>query len=288
MRAITRIVGAAAAAALAVTLTACSSSDEKAADDTKATGQAAESEKPESDDTSDDKGDDKGSKGGLDAGNFHEVLAAALSSGASYRTSITMSGAGAASTMEGEVEITDAGAAMAMTTTEGGVEMSIVVVDGAYYMNMGDLTEGKFVKIDLTDPTNPFSSLGSLADMSDPSKSLDMFKDSVKSVENAGKEDVDGTSATHYVVTVDSSAISKSLSGVDPSAQPSLPAEFVYDFWVDGDDRPVKITSEVMGSTTDTRYYDWNDSSISVEAPSADQISELDFAELLGGGLPQG
>src|SRR5690606_26148875 len=109
-----------------------------------------------------------------------------------------------------------------------------------------------------------------------------------KSAENAGKEDVDGTSATHYPVTVDSSAISKSLSGVHPPAQPSLPAEFGYDLGVDGGDRPGQSTAEVMGSPTDTRHHAGNAASIPVEARSADQISELDFAALLGGGLPQG
>lgn len=283
MRAITRIVSAAAAAALAVTLTACSSSDEKTPDDAKATGQATASEKPADD-------ADKGSAGGLTAENFHEVLAASIADGTSYRMSMsTSSDAGAASTIEGEVVITDAGPAMSMTTNDAGVDMTIIMVDDAYYMNMGEMTQGKFVKIDLNDPSNPLgSSVGSLKDLTDPSKSLEMFKDSVKSVEKVGEEDVDGTSATHYVVTLDSSAVSDSLAGIDPSAQPSLPAEFVYDFWVDDENRPVKMTSETMGTTSDIRYYDWNDSSISVTAPSADQISELDFSELLGGATTEG
>ncbi len=281
MRAITRIVSAAAAAALAVTLTACSSSDDAAPGDT-ATGEPSASQQAAG-------SGDKGSTGGLSAENFHEVLAAAVESGTSYRMSMSSSATGAASTVEAEVVISDAGPAMSMTTSDAGVDMEVVMVDDAYYMNLGEITQGKFVKIDLNDSSNPLgSSVGSLQDLMDPKNSLGVFEDSVTSVEKVGEEEVDGASTTHYVVTVDSSSVSAALSGVSPSAAPSVPAEFVYDFWVDADNRPVKMTSDIMGSYTEILYSDWNDPSISVEAPSADQVTDLDFSELMGLGSTEG
>ena len=64
--------------------------------------------------------------------------------------------------------------------------------------------------------------------------------------------------------------------GDDAASVASLPPSLSYDLWVDGDNRMVRMTMDAMGVATDVTYTDWNDPSITVEAPSADQITDED------------
>jgi len=285
MRAITRVVGASAAAVLALTLAGCGSSDDGASPATSSSDTtSATDQKPTS--APDDEKD--APSGDLTADTFYTVLASSMQEGTSYRMTTTTSGSGITSTVKGAVVITDGVPAMSMTMSGSGFDSTIVLVDNTYYMNMGELTGGKFMVIDLSDPSNPLgASLGSIEDLSNPEKSISLFKDTVKSVEKVGQEDVGGVSATHYKVALDgsaaASAVTEALGGEDPTALPSMPAEFVYDFWVDGDGRPAKMSTAIGGISTEATYSDWNDSSITVEKPSADQLSDLSFEDLLGG-----
>jgi len=287
MRAITRVVGASAAAALALTLAACGSSDDGSSADPSGdttTSSARTEDTPTS--TPDD--EKEAASGDLTADSFYTVLASAMQDGTSYRTTTTTSGLGISSTVQGAVVITDGVPAMSMTMSGGGVDSQIVLVDNTYYMNMGELSGGKFLVIDLADSSNPLgASLGSVKDLGDPEKSISMLKDTVTSVEKVGQEDVGGVSATHYKVALDASAAAGSvidaLGDADPTGLSSLPTEFVYDFWVDGDGRPAKMATEFGGVSTEATYSDWNDPSIKVEKPSGDQLSDLTFQDLLGG-----
>lgn len=286
MRAITRVVGASAAAALALTLAACGSSDDGSSADPSGdttTSSARTEDTPTS--TPDD--EKEAASGDLTADSFYTVLASAMQDGTSYPTTTT-SGLGISSTVQGAVVITDGVPAMSMTMSGGGVDSQIVLVDNTYYMNMGELSGGKFLVIDLADSSNPLgASLGSVKDLGDPEKSISMLKDTVTSVEKVGQEDVGGVSATHYKVALDGSAAAASvidaLGDADPTGLSSLPTEFVYDFWVDGDGRPAKMATEFGGVSTEATYSDWNDPSIKVEKPSGDQLSDLTFQDLLGG-----
>ncbi|AEI13549.1 LolA-like protein [Cellulomonas gilvus] len=284
MRAIHRIVSAGAAAALALTLTACGGSDDTTPDDAPSSGGAVATE-PADDETSEapePSGDE------LTAENFADVLAASVADGVSYRMTMEMTSdnADVSSTSEAEVEMLDGSPAMRMTSTSMGIETETILLDGVYYMNLGEMTGGKFLKIDASDPDNPFAeSVQGLDDAADPAKSIEAFKDSIESLEKVGEEDVDGVPTTHYRLVVDSSAMSEQLAGLTggEGTAPSLPATFDYDIWVDGDNRLAKMETEVMGSTVVTTYSDWNDSSIKVTAPSADEITTEDPFASLGG-----
>ncbi len=277
MRVIIRTLAATTGLALALSLAACGSSTDASVGEPAAPVASTPRETPRT---------ATSSTAALNVDNFYEVLAAAPQDSTSYRlTMATWAGDGETIT-RGEVAIADDGsAAMSLTMTEQGVDSLAVVVDNIFYMEMGELTDGKFLKVDLNDPSNPFDEFfGSIKDLMDPSSTVKTFKDSVRSVQAVGADEIGGASTTHYLVTVDTSGLRDALAGADPSLTASMPDVFVYDFWVDGDNRPVKLTSTTMGTRAEAVYSDWNDPSIVVEAPSADQISPLTWQEIMQGG----
>ncbi|UJP40434.1 LolA-like protein [Cellulomonas palmilytica] len=281
MRAITRIVGAGAAAVLALSLTACGSDSGSSDAETKAATDTSATPAPEKDDEGD------GDSGGEEI--TAESLYAALSSQVGKDTSYTMTSTtpGAAGTFEGVVVVKDGKTSMSIVSEAAGAKTRIVLTDGAYYLDLGEMSENKFIKIDLSDKSNPFAAmLGPIEDMGDVSKSFEGFKDSVESVEKVGQEDVDGVSTTHYVVTVDPAAALAAVGeGTVPTDAASALEEVSYDLWLDEENRPAKMVIDLAGEKMTTTYSDWGDSSLTVEAPSGDELSPLTWEELMSGGL---
>ena len=192
-----------------------------------------------------------------------------------------------ATTTSADVVIDDAGKlTMKMVSSAMGIESTTIMLGDAMYMNMGELSQGKYIKIDLDDPNNPMAgSLTSMEDLADPAKSVESLRDSMLDLEKVGEEEVGGVSATHYKATIDTSESSalQDMLGEEGSALASLPASLSYDLWVDGDNRLLKMTMDAMGVVVETTYSDWNDPSITVEAPSADEIIDEDLLGLGGG-----
>ena len=91
----------------------------------------------------------------------------------------------------------------------GPATMKMLLVDGVLYMNFGQVTKGKYAKIDLEDEDNPLGQqFSQLADQMDPSKQLEQFKKAVTSFEKKGKpKRLDGVEAQPYEVVVDTSKI---------------------------------------------------------------------------------
>jgi len=274
MRAITRIVGAGAATVLALSLAACSSDDGSSDDETKAAD--ASTSAP----ATDEKGSDEGEE--LSGAEIYDALASALSEDTSYRSTVTTSSGSVTSTTNLEVVVTGGATNMSMVMDAAGAESRVLLVDGAYYMDLGEASQNKFLKIDGDDESSPFAGMfTALEQLTDPAKNAEAFKSAVTSAKKIGEEDVDGVKATHYTLTIDGSAALEEL-GAGASAAPDG-GSMEFELWLDGEDRPVRTISTFAGTSTETTYTDWGDSSITVEAPSADEISPLTWEELMSG-----
>lgn len=184
-------------------------------------------------------------------------------------------GSGAAGKMEGagDVDYSQSPPAMALTLTGGlfgsdGTEMRML--DGIMYVQVPGMSDGKFVKIDLSDPSGP---LGSLGTQFDPREMFKSFEDGVDSVTFVGDEDVDGESLAHYSVVVDSAALLESLGQKPPGGAPA--DKVTYEIWLDGDNRLRKMTAD-MGplGTMEMTVSDFG-KDVSIEAPSPDQVTEM-------------
>ncbi len=274
MRAITRIVGTGAAAVLALSLAACGSDSGPSEQETKAPAGTSATPAPEKD-------DDGGEE--ITAETLYSALASQVGKDTSYR--MTSTTPGAAGTFEGVVVVKGGKTSMSIVSEAAGAKTRIVLTDGAYYMDLGEMSDNKFIKIDLSDETNPFGAmLGPIEDMGDLSKSFAGFKDSVESIKKVGEEDLDGVSTTHYVVTVDpSAAVAAMGDGTVPTDAASALEDVAYDLWLDDENRPAKMVIDIAGEKMTTTYTDWNDSSLTVVAPSGDELSPLTWEELMSG-----
>ncbi|ACZ20418.1 hypothetical protein Sked_04540 [Sanguibacter keddieii DSM 10542] len=243
-------------------------------DSTDATDTAddAASDDAASEDTSSD--DAASGAGDLTTENFAERLTAATLEAGSYSLDMTTEAAGTEATISANVELTDSTTNMAMTMDQAGMEMEIRIVDAIFYLNLGDLSGGKFVKVDPADETNPLAGqFDGIEEQLDPTASLEGFEGAFTKVEKVGEPvDVDGVQAQQYTVVIDTTKVTGELQEQAEAAGSALPPELTYEYWVDDQDRMVRTTSEVAGATVDMTFSGWGED-FGIVAPSEDEIS---------------
>jgi hypothetical protein len=259
-------------------------------------------------------GDDSGSDGGTASdGTSQAALAADLSEGdtvdpaefvktvedgvkSSTTAHMTMdlsTGSTGKITAQGDLDYTTTPPSMAMTMTlpMGGAAdagtMDVRMVDGVMYLSMGQFTQGKFWKIDPSDPHGPLASMGmhKMMDQMDPAKSLELMQDGITKVTYAGDED----GLDHYELTIDMKKMLASMGGDLPqAAQAQVPDSVTYDLWLDDQNRFTKMRMEdlpIAGSDTsmEMTVSDWG-KDVSIEAPPADQVTKMpDLGSMLQG-----
>ena len=212
----------------------------------------------------------------VDAADFADLLAA----GAARMTTahLTMrSELGAAGSMTGEGDADYRGdrpvAVMTMTSDFSG-DLEVRLVDGALYVNLGDLSHDTFWKLDLDDPDNPF---GALFSRLDPRSAVDLLEQGLESVTYVGS---DG-GLDHYRATVDPRPVLDALGGTGPMGKPgragapAVPKSLDYDLWLDDEGRVTRLTSTMGGlGSVELTMSDFG-ADVSVEAPPADQVTEM-------------
>lgn len=218
---------------------------------------------------------------------FAETTKAQLDAGSSHMTMST--GGQADMTAEGDVVISEdpKKTRMSMTMSMEGVStgdsMEMRLVDGVFYMNMGEMTGGKFTKMDLADESNPMGAqFNQMIDNMDPARQLEAVEKAVTGFEQKGEpEKLDGVEATPYVITVDTAKVMEQFDGAEAGAS-QMPEEIVYTMYIGPDNLPRRISTELMGQKVDIDYSKWGED-VSVEAPADDEISDQDPFGGLGG-----
>jgi hypothetical protein len=142
------------------------------------------------------------------------------------------------------------------------------LVDGAMYIDIGQLSHGKFWKLDLDDPDSPFGAFGSQLD---PLSAVKLLEKGMTSATYVGEED----SLDHYRAVVDPQALLGAMGPKASAGASSMPKSIDYDVWLDGDDRLTKLTSTMgdLGSLEMT-LSDFG-ADVIIEAPPADQVTEM-------------
>lgn len=268
MRARRSTVLVAAAVAATLSLAGCSS----ASDDASSKPSGASSASAPADDTS-----SEAASAELTADNFMETVAGSMADDASYHTVMKTSANGTvAMTAEGDAAVKDDDIAMAMTMSSQGMDMEVRVLDGIWYMNLGELTQDKFIKVDPADDSNGMAdSFAGVTDQMDPSASVKAMEDAVVSVEKSGApEKLDGVDAQPYEVVVDTTKITGPMADTIKAAGDAIPATFTYTYWIGPDNKPRKMIMDQAGTTTEMTMTDWG-KKVTIEAPSADQITEM-------------
>ena len=181
---------------------------------------------------------------------------------------------GGSYTMKGAMDLTGDKPAMDMTMSMGsagltGIEMRLV--DGVMYMNLGSMTQDKFVKFDLSDPGNPLGQLSSSLDQLDPSKMMaDMSPGVFKHVTFVGSD----AGGRHYRATL-VTAKAPQLKGLPSTATANLPKSMRYDTWFDEQGRFSKFVVSVPNYMRMTAHYTDYGAAVHIVAPPASQVTEM-------------
>ncbi len=269
-----RLALASAAPLLALSLTACGGDDGSATDDpsTAASTPADESPTP-ADETSPDETDTEteaaeGEK--VAVADFVGRLQAATEAATTASMTMTMDVSGATITSNGDVDYTTdpPSMAMKMTSPMGGGEMDIRFVDGTMYMNMGEMSQGKFYKLTLEEMSQAVGA--DLTEQMDPMKSIESFTQGVDTITYLGTETVDGEKLEAYEMTLDTTKVDQ-LQGMGGQ----LPKKLTYQVWLDDEDR-MRRTSMDMGKlgTMQMDVFDWGQP-VDISAPPANQVTEM-------------
>ncbi|MHA7135323.1 LppX_LprAFG lipoprotein [Oerskovia turbata] len=218
----------------------------------------------------------KGASADLTPENFVQRISDAQLAAGSVSMATSTQVQGVSMDMTGDVVFTDGSQNLSMTmTVPGSGEMQIRFVDDVFYMNMGELSQNKFVAIDPADPSNPMaSSFEGLTEQMDPSASTEALQGAITSIEKKGEPvDIDGVKAQEYTVTVDTTKLSDgTLQEQAEAAGTPLPETLTYQYWVDADDLMRKIVMDVMGTSTEMTFSKWGED-LAITAPTAEEIS---------------
>lgn len=155
-------------------------------------------------------------------------------------------------------------------------DMEIRLVEGVLYMNMGAMTENKFVVVD-TEQGPMAEQFGPMLGQMDPRRQIELFEEALVEIEQEGEaEQIDGVEATPYRLVLDTETIvsasganEEDLQGVD------LPETLEFIMFVGEDDLPRRIVMDMMGTASTIDFSGWGDD-VEISAPGADEITDVD------------
>jgi hypothetical protein len=276
MRILLRPAVAATVAALALVLAGCAGDSEPAnqADDT--AGQVDEEES----------GDSEGAAAGeeVDPAEFVDDMRAGLEASTTTRMSMTVDAAGQRLEADGQLDYTARPPDTQMTMTMPAMSQEPIelrMVDGVMYMNMGAMTQGKFVSFDLKDPKNLPPGMAGLTDQLDPLSGFAEFEQAITRVTYVGEEDVEGEQLAHYQLVVDTTKAA-GFQGL-PSGE-GVPDEVTVDTWFDEEFRARRMQTSLdagqQSAEMDIQMSDWGEP-VSIEAPPAGKV--IDPSQMMQG-----
>lgn len=264
-------------AVLALGLAACGGSDPVESASPTETSSAAETEATETESESAEPTETEsettdGGSGTGDAADFSEHFRSGLDAITTAHYTMEIGVAGSAMTAEGQIDYSTNPPAQHMTMgmPGGAGSFEMIIVDGQSYMNMGEMTGGKWA---LIDPNMP--GMEAATQPQDPLEQMRALENAIVNVTTVGEEDIDGVSTTHYEVTVDTTKM-PAQEGIDTAG--ALPPEITYDIWLDGEGRPsqtvFELESQGMTVGTTMNLFSFGEP-VEITAPPADQITEM-------------
>jgi hypothetical protein len=162
--------------------------------------------------------------------------------------------------------------------------IEIRLVDRAFYVLLGALTQNKFAKIDLTDKSNPIArQYGDLVKNIDPARQVQQYQDAITKFDATGEPvEIDGVQAQPYTMTIDPSRV----ADLEQLGQGSLPESIDITLYVGPDDLPRRMVSRVPlqqgePSKMQMDYTKWGEK-VTIEAPSKARITEDSPLDRLG------
>jgi hypothetical protein len=169
--------------------------------------------------------------------------------------------------------------------------IQMIYLDKVIYVKMPQLTQASstakpWVKVDLTQAGQQaglnLDSLLNSSKQADPAEQTKMFTAS-KDVREVGKETIDGVKTTHYTGSI---TVAEAMGKLDAQTRQQLQkiynqigaTKINFDLWADSQQLPRKLSTKVnvqQGTMTSTIVYRDYGKPVSVSAPPADQVGDL-------------
>lgn len=210
----------------------------------------------------------------IDPAEFVQRVRTGMESSTTAHLEMTSQGSTAGLTASGDVDYSTTPPSMNLTMAGAmaGGQILMIMVDGVMYMKMDELTNGKFIKMDLEEAA---ASTGQdLTSEMDIGESFAAMEDAIETVTFVGTEDVDGDELSHFTVLLDPDLMNAAKSG--KGNKMGMPKQVSYEVWLDSDDRFRKTFMDMgkkLGSITMT-LSDWGQD-VEIKAPPADQVTEM-------------
>ncbi|TXJ06758.1 MAG: hypothetical protein E6Q27_03020 [Aeromicrobium sp.] len=208
--------------------------------------------------------------------NFFDVLMSSQVAAGSSRMVMNMAMGGETMQMDARVQLAEnlEDLAMTMSMDMGIAQTELILVDGFMYMNMGKLTDNKYIKTDLANEADKSASeFKDLAKQMDPAEQLKNVKKAKISVKKLGDGgELDGVSTTKWEVTVDTSKME-----LDENTAALAPKTMTYLMWIGEDNLPRRQTYNINDVETEILFTEWGQK-FTITAPGADKITESPLA----------
>lgn len=218
----------------------------------------------------------------LTAENFVRTVVDAQAAAGSFDFTMEMTGGvGESMQSSGTVHLGAAGdQAIAMTMTMPGMDpFELRATGGLTYLNLGELTGGKFLALDPDDASNPLAAdAASMMGELDPTQELAEHEGSIVSVTRSGApEQLDGVDVQAYDLVIDPSKLPEQQAELQANVPlgTEVPTTLTYRYWVDASGLARRLTFELMGTKAEMTFTSWG-TAAPVTAPAAEEISTDD------------
>lgn len=278
-RTLRRTTAATAATALLLALSACSNEEEPSASDEATTESSSTSEPTESDSSSpaEEPTDGAAAEGEVvDNAQFLDDMVSGLEQSTTAQLTMTSDFGGTGFDAEGEVDYTTTPVSMELRIGAGAIseeETELRLVDGVMYMNLGAMSNGRFVRFDLNDPKSLPPGMSGLTEQMDPLSAFKQLEPALKSVTLVGTDEVEGEQLDRYALVVDTKKLE---SMQELPSQAGIPDEVAYDLWFDDEFR-IRRMEMVMETaqpiTLEAEFSEWG-TPVDIAAPPKSQVVE--------------
>ncbi len=210
--------------------------------------------------------------GALTQENFAERIGAAQLAAGSVHNEMTMTAGGQATTMSADLQLAEDPSQLKMSMSMSAPSaIDMILVDSVLYMNMGEMTQNKFVATDLNSPEA--AQFSSMLSQSNPQQQMEIFADALTDFSVSDETvEIDGVETYEYNLTLDTAALLSAQGLSTESAE--LPETMTYVMNVGTDDLPRRIVMDLNGTTAESNFTQWGEA-VTIEAPAADQIIEM-------------
>lgn len=174
----------------------------------------------------------------------------------------------------GDVVLVDDPSRMKMSMTMPG-SMELRLIDGETYLNLGQLTGGKFFTRSKDSSSPLFAQLGTALEQVDLGKQLAVFEAALKDfTADEGAETIDGVKTTKYTLTLDTKELLAAQGAAAPGeALAQLGDTVTYDLYAGPDDLPRRLVMDAAGTAVTMEFSKWGEPA-DIVAPAPDQITD--------------